>query len=323
MSEEITPVSHLSPTDAEVSNVVENPDAGGRELRDWCDLPDLVLFLILKRLSLSDFFAFSHVCKEWRFVSKTVKREYMATQPPLVCGITSTHGFYSWKEERFYKKNQPALKGRRILGFSHGFFILLHKSDKRFFSLVNPITGGDLKWAVYQRKNRRIVILSEIFFKGKVYALNNKGNILIYDPSHHPEFTILRIQNNPFSDSIYCTSTRLADCGGELFAIQCFEYDHRHRKVNFVVQGFDFMTCEWERLNNLGNHVLFLDRRRGAFWDDAANWEDSENCIYYLSDDLDNEKFYVFHMDDGSVEDISCPIPYCFPFCWVFPRLCF
>ncbi|KAK1257327.1 hypothetical protein QJS04_geneDACA024754 [Acorus gramineus] len=144
ISEEITPVSHLPPTDTEVSNVVENPDAGGRELRDWCDLPDLVLFLILKWLSLSDFFAFSHVCKEWRFISKTVKREYMATQPPLVCGITSTYGFYSWKEERFYKKNQPALKGRRILGFSHGFLILLHKSDKRSFALVNPLTGVEV-----------------------------------------------------------------------------------------------------------------------------------------------------------------------------------
>ncbi|KAK1266059.1 hypothetical protein QJS04_geneDACA019310 [Acorus gramineus] len=348
----------------------ELQDAGVRELPNWCDLPDLVLLSILKRLtSLGDFFAFGRVCKGWRLVSEFMKREYMATQPPLLCGSTSHRDFYSWKEEKLYKKDQPALKGGMILGFSHGFLILLHESDQRFISLVNPVRveimanfpllpeclnsryvlshaslmspptspdcllllsdlnfiflcrPGDLKWAVYPRDYGRSVILCEIFFKGKVYALNDRGHILIYDPSHPPKFTFLRAKNNLLSDSICRSSTRLADCGGELFAIQCFEYSNRRKKVKFVVHRFDFMTCEWVRLNNLGNNVLFLDSCRGAFWDDADNWGGSGNCIYYLPNTSNEEKFSVFHMKGGRVEDIFYPGP-CFSSCWVFPRLC-
>ncbi|KAK1266627.1 hypothetical protein QJS04_geneDACA019339 [Acorus gramineus] len=148
ISEETAPVAHLSPTDVKVGNVSGGvlQDGSEGELRDWCNLPDGPLLSILERLtSLGDFFAFSHVCREWRSVSEVRKMEYMATQPPLVCANLSYGGFYSWKEERLYKKEVLKVKGEKIAGFSHGFLISLRfKHGEAYFALVNPVTGVEV-----------------------------------------------------------------------------------------------------------------------------------------------------------------------------------
>ncbi|KAK1267057.1 hypothetical protein QJS04_geneDACA019350 [Acorus gramineus] len=371
INEDITPVSHVSPIDIEVSNVVENPGADGGVLQD-ASLPDLVLLFILKHFtSFGDFFAFSLVCREWRHVSEFAKREYMATQPPLL--FENRDGFYSWKEEKLYTKEiKSVFKIESIIDFSHGYLILLCSASyyqvpyKRFFSLVNPITGvealpdfpilpnyigsryvrvkcaslmspptspdcmlmfsndtfillchsGDREWTVYPRDDEDGKILCETFFNGRVYALNDKGHLLILDPAfhhHHLKRTVLEVENNPFS---HRNMTWLADCGGDLFAIELIN------KVKFVVRRFDPMKCKWVKWKNWGNsHILFLNSRRSAFWDNAVNWGGCGNCIYFHGF-LRYRGLFVFDMKDGKIKDLPLSLRYYNRSFWVFPRLC-
>ncbi|KAK1270234.1 hypothetical protein QJS04_geneDACA007584 [Acorus gramineus] len=323
-------------------------------------------------MSLGDFFAFSHVCREWRFVSEIRKREYMAAQPPLLCGSLIHLSFYSWKEERFYKKEVHQINIRLLnMGFCHGFLISLHSGpDKKYFGLVNPVTGvevmasfpvlpkcivtlplyatlmspptspdcmllivaayficlcrpGDQEWIIHPRVYGGGTILGMLFFKGKIYGINNRGHILIYDHVHS-KFTFCRARNDLLKyDQITKFRRRiwLADCGGELFVILCLNTSNGLEGVKFVVRRFNFTTCKWVSVKHLGNHVLFLDRWGAAFWDDAANWGDSGNCIYYFSEYIHGDKFHVFHMNDGRVENFSFPEHFC-PSSWIFPRLC-
>ncbi|KAK1267058.1 hypothetical protein QJS04_geneDACA019351 [Acorus gramineus] len=368
--------------DIEVSNVVENPgadggvlqdasvgelqDVGGGELQDWRSLPDLILSFILKHFtSIGDFFGFSHVCREWRHVSEFVKREYMATQPPLL--FERSIGFYSWKEEKklYTTKNQPAFKRGSTIDFSHGYLILLcHESHIRFFSLVNPVTGvetlpkfpilpnyigsryvrveraslmsppaspdcmlmfsddtfillcrlEDGEWTIYPRDDEDGKILCETFFNGKVYALNDRSHLLILDPAlhhHHPKWTVLEVENNPFSHQ---NSTWLADCGGKLVK--------NFHGAEFVVRKFDTMKFKWVRRKKLGdNHVLFLNSRGGAFWDNGVSWGGCGNCIY-LQGYLHYRGLFVIHMKGGKIEDLPHYLRYYDESFWIFPRLC-
>ncbi|CAH1426883.1 unnamed protein product [Lactuca virosa] len=75
--------------DGSSTKKIKTWDNGG--VAPWLDLNHDVLFLVMMRLGIVDFFAFSGVCKSWRSLSLSNKKRFMASKPPILMRI-STRG---------------------------------------------------------------------------------------------------------------------------------------------------------------------------------------------------------------------------------------
>lgn len=56
--------------------------------RPWEDLPEDLIYLILSRLNLVDYFSFGGVCRRWRLMALANKQNYAASLPPLIVILT-------------------------------------------------------------------------------------------------------------------------------------------------------------------------------------------------------------------------------------------
>ncbi|XP_074348634.1 uncharacterized protein LOC141687305 [Apium graveolens] len=127
---------------------LDNRFCGARDI-----LPKDLLGLVLMKLSLIDYLAFSGVCRFWRFVSMDIRKKFMERQKPLVFARSK----YSKKARLLYnmfdgKTCKTMLKNLvgDLVGLSCGYLILNNRN--RGFWLINLMTRHELHFPVLPEK---------------------------------------------------------------------------------------------------------------------------------------------------------------------------
>ncbi|PHT33786.1 hypothetical protein CQW23_25586 [Capsicum baccatum] len=123
-------------------------------LRDWTKLPNLVLYLILKKIvSISDFLRFSAVCKPWfSYVSKNqaelkqrINSSSIEEMPVLMILGTNQYGstintsLYSMTKRKIILELSFPNDDERCCGSSHGWLVFQRSDD--IIYLFNPFYG--------------------------------------------------------------------------------------------------------------------------------------------------------------------------------------
>jgi len=125
-------------------------DKGG--VAPWSDLNHDALFLVMMQLGIIDFVAFSGVCKAWRSFALSNKKVFTASRPPLLLWITdcpyTKECYLEDSEKRKYKTLLPHSAGRKCVGITSGYLVLMGRRTKDFW-LVNPITRHELHFPAY------------------------------------------------------------------------------------------------------------------------------------------------------------------------------
>ena len=134
--------------------------------KPWSELPEALLDLITKSLGVIDYLMFSCVCKEWRLYVAAHRKEFMASQPPLVVLLSSyarrTCYFYSIFDQKLYKAILPDLVGKRCSGVSCGYFVMEDKkksADSQIWFL-NPFTRHELRFSSPPNRYLSIILAS-------------------------------------------------------------------------------------------------------------------------------------------------------------------
>ncbi|KAM3201933.1 hypothetical protein P3L10_029557 [Capsicum annuum] len=123
-------------------------------LRDWTKLPNLVLYLILKKIvSISDFLRFSAVCKPWfSYVLKNqaelkqrINSSSIEEMPVLMILGTNQYGstintsLYSVTKRKIILELSFPNDDERCCGSSHGWLVFQRSDD--IIYLFNPFSG--------------------------------------------------------------------------------------------------------------------------------------------------------------------------------------
>ncbi|CAH1448991.1 unnamed protein product [Lactuca virosa] len=120
----------------------------------WSDVNHDVLFLIMMKLGVVDFVAFSGVCKSWRSFAVSNKNTFMASKPPMKISIgphvNKEDSYYLLEDlkERRFKTIIPHSSCRAYCGLTCGYLILFGWETHDFW-LVNPITRDELHFPDY------------------------------------------------------------------------------------------------------------------------------------------------------------------------------
>ncbi|KAL7593597.1 hypothetical protein Lser_V15G34902 [Lactuca serriola] len=109
----------------------------------WSDLNHDVLYLIMMKLGVIDFIAFSGVCKSWRSFAVCNKNYFMVSKPPMSISISTDADenkcYLEDFEGRKLKISLPHSDYKTCVGVSCGYLILFGEKSNDFW-LVNPIT---------------------------------------------------------------------------------------------------------------------------------------------------------------------------------------
>lgn len=121
-----------------------------RRRRPWPDIPDLVLDIVSKKLTIADYTMFSGVCRQWRLFSTVAKKDFLASHPPLLLlpkqDASPLCHFYSLPDRRHFTRCLPHVSGRNrlFLSFCSGHLITVD-NHRRGPAIVNPITGAAVR----------------------------------------------------------------------------------------------------------------------------------------------------------------------------------
>ncbi|KAL7599129.1 hypothetical protein Lser_V15G23438 [Lactuca serriola] len=144
------------------------------DVAPWSDLNHDALFIVMMRLRVADFVAFSEVCKSWRSLALPNKKRFMASKSPMLMRISTCasnkkriclEDFEGGKS----KTTLPHSGGRFYLGLTCGYFIMFGRETKDFW-LVNPITRHGLHFPPVpifycESRIRAILVFSSIISK--------------------------------------------------------------------------------------------------------------------------------------------------------------
>ncbi|CAH1439557.1 unnamed protein product [Lactuca virosa] len=160
----------------------------------WSDVNHDVLFIVMMKLGVVDFVAFSGVCKSWRSFAISNRKTFMASKPPMKISIAphvnkeDSYYFLEDLKERRFKTIIPHSSCRAYFGLSCGYLVLFGWETCDFW-LVNPITRDELHFPDYP--------LTISFHEVQMRAI--KG-LLVFSPSISGcVFVVLHKKNISFS----------------------------------------------------------------------------------------------------------------------------
>ncbi|CAH1448976.1 unnamed protein product [Lactuca virosa] len=107
-----------------------------------------VLFIVMMKLGVVDFVAFSGVCKSWRSLAFSNWNMFMASKPPMSICISDEWCSLEDLEGKKFKTIIPHSAGRICFGLTCGYLILFSRETRDFW-LVNPITRHELHFPNY------------------------------------------------------------------------------------------------------------------------------------------------------------------------------
>ncbi|KAL4555518.1 hypothetical protein LXL04_038140 [Taraxacum kok-saghyz] len=156
--------------DAMSKNTIKTCDNNSGMARPWPDLTHDVLNLVMIKLEVVDFVAFSRVCKSWRSLAVSNRNKFLVSKPPMSISITSNDAYeieYDLNDftGRKLKTFVPHLANRLCVGVTCGYLILFHAKRNDFW-LVNPITRHELHFPNYKVPHFKFHCSIREYFKG-------------------------------------------------------------------------------------------------------------------------------------------------------------
>nr|POE67345.1 hypothetical protein CFP56_76955 [Quercus suber]POE97349.1 hypothetical protein CFP56_31041 [Quercus suber] len=323
--------------------------------RPWSELHGVLLHLIANQLGVIDYLMFGCVCKGWRLYVAAHRKEFMASQPPLLVFLSTQAKrachFYSIFDfdRRLYKAILPSLVGKTYSGLSCGYFVLedrKKRADSEIW-LLNPFTRHELRFSrppnpyffyhpcffsyAFEGGSPTNIpwwFVDGVVFKGKIYVLTDHGEIGVLNLNSHPYVTLLEIQ------SIGCSS----------FELNLLAFDEQLFMIRRIVliakkevYELNFSKMEWVKMQNFKDQALFLngDYKSSGF-SNITRWRGSQqpmNCMYNLGSFLDGRypgSFPIMETHHMDTMHNSVDVPLCkisttgawsgVPF-WYFPNL--
>ncbi|CAH1450153.1 unnamed protein product [Lactuca virosa] len=154
----------------------------------WSDLNYDVLFLVMMRLGVVDFLAFSRVCKSWRSLAVSNRNKFIVSRPPMPMSISiSTDANHESKcyledfEGRKLKISLPHSDYKACVGVSYGYLILIREKTNIFW-LVNPITRHE-----FHVPSPFLNVHSCTSFLGDILVFSPLRRCMWPDPNLHPD----------------------------------------------------------------------------------------------------------------------------------------
>nr|POE57931.1 f-box protein [Quercus suber] len=151
---------------------------------EWANLPDLILSEIACCMSVyDDFVNFGAVCKAWQRVYSMKKPPLSPRCPWLLLAEEKeqknhTRVFFNVFDNKVYNFKLPELAGRKCIGTSFGW--LLSVGIDFQMNLFHPLTKhqpGYKAWIDIKCDSRRFYDIT--LYKGKFYAVNNRGKVFV------------------------------------------------------------------------------------------------------------------------------------------------
>lgn len=172
-----------------------------------------------------------------------------------------------------------------------------------FLALCRP---GDQEWTTYANQSLPpgFSVRNIAFYKGELFVLGEKGDIVVYAFDSKPRMThtgsIVSICGNKLKQ-------RLVESGGDLFLVVW--HSHDMLEVFKQVGGWD---GEWVRVESLSDRVLLIGNHTLESFcvQDLMGSGFEANCVYYYSVGLLSKDLVKFSLADRSSERI--PIDTCF-----------
>ncbi|KAL7591395.1 uncharacterized protein LOC111883902 [Lactuca sativa] len=124
------------------------------DVAPWSDVNHDMLFIVMMKLGVVDFLAFSRVCKSWRSFAVSNRNMFMVSKPPMKIRfglLDNKEDYYCCFEDfegKRFKTILPHSAGRTCVGLTCGYFIYF-STETRDFWLVNPITSHELHFPDY------------------------------------------------------------------------------------------------------------------------------------------------------------------------------
>ncbi|MFS8026850.1 putative F-box domain-containing protein [Helianthus anomalus] len=109
-----------------------------------------ILLLIMMRLGVVDFLAFSGVCKLWQTIALTNRKTFLLSKQRIAIRISTrvANRKECWLEDcdgRVFLTILPRSSGRACVGLVSGYVILFGRKTREF-RLVNPITRHEVNF---------------------------------------------------------------------------------------------------------------------------------------------------------------------------------
>ncbi|KAL5711024.1 hypothetical protein ACHQM5_021524 [Ranunculus cassubicifolius] len=208
-------------------------------------------------------------------------------------------------------------------------------SGRRGLAIARP---GDLSWTPVEIEintfpNPVNAVEDAIFFKGQFYSVNRRGNVAACDISSNPPKAIKIVGD--FKDLCAVGKYYLVEWLGNLLLVARYftSYEtHPFYETNrFEVYIFDFNNNEWEEVESLGEHSLFLGFNTSVSLLISEYSPFQRNCVYFtdnnsiafFGDDMEgghdmgvfdlNDKTIKPHYDELSTSFHSPPL-------WIIPQ---
>eukprot|EP00268_Persea_americana_P028129 TRINITY_DN27365_c0_g1_i2.p1 TRINITY_DN27365_c0_g1~~TRINITY_DN27365_c0_g1_i2.p1 ORF type:complete len:355 (+),score=17.43 TRINITY_DN27365_c0_g1_i2:89-1153(+) len=161
---------------------------------------------------------------------------------------------------------------------------------------------GDGEWT--KEGSDSVILMDALVLRGKFYLLCSQK--LDNNTTTHLELEYLELPDYPYSDDLIDNVSHLVESGGEvLLVVKRYELGAT-LPHSFMVFRLDPSTLLWIEMNEIGNRVLFLGRSCSSSFTSTV-MRCRENLIYFTEPFYDHTTWWVFNMEDGSIESSSSP----------------
>lgn len=241
--------------------------------RNWTELPDHLLGLIIERLSLTDYLRFGAVCVSWNSIIKN--REYRPRpRPPWLMLLTQGNNdrnakFFNLIEERIYTipLPPPIIGCRDLIGFSFGWLITMNTYTLAMH-LLNPITRVQIPLPSLTTYPTRHTVRA-YQFKAALCSPPSGGDftVIVTCPSEHA-VAIARSGDNIWT-ALYTPGLAIIEDvfhhNGQVCARDCFQkvvsWDHEDSPMpKTMAKNLDLPFSEYRSYlaENRTNNELFM-----------------------------------------------------------------
>ncbi|CAM0951347.1 unnamed protein product [Alopecurus aequalis] len=315
-----------------------NPAPTQDEASGWASLPGDMARLVAWRLlaeDVVDYLAFRGVCSGWRASTPTTDRDSALRKSvfrprgwvalcdgdaaPLdgaCCEIT----FFHTRTARRLRVRLPELRGHRVVGFTDGLIVLLHKR-KTTVRVLHPFTRGmfDLPpLAPAFQKDRGSLLRMSAFpgrvgwktirhglniesilpFQGMLFAtvMSTKEIVMVYPPL---KFSIAYAPDSLANHEIWCEYL-VEFAGGMMLVVQ-----HEAAELGqcaFKIFEVDIRGQKLLPICSLGHHALFLHTDRCLCVSTMNLPSICSNSVYF---DLPSSPVAMQSLSTGLSEDLS------------------
>nr|XP_017235410.1 PREDICTED: uncharacterized protein LOC108209152 isoform X2 [Daucus carota subsp. sativus] len=311
--------------------------SGDRVWGAWDSLPNELLLLILMKLNIIDYLAFSGVCRSWRSAATDIRKSFMERLQPLVFARSryakKACVLYNIFDSQNCKSMLPSMPRKYLWGLSSGYLITYDKNMG--FWLVNLMTRHEMHYPVLSESSYRFfdftprAVLLRLTRLSRIFMIifSEKHNFLLMSESGSSSWQEYLLPN---------TSAGIADVkvlDGKIFVLTCDahfgEFNPRADPVvklyncNIPIQLpsrsiLQLVTSDNKiyMIHDLGSKSLFLSVYNSALVD-TTGWG-AGNCVCFLQNTIGKCSF--FHLDGRRLATIpavwDCYVRLYF---WVFP----